>query len=284
MSKDCDQKCSACGEDCAERKEPPKDLLEKPHELSKIKKIIGIVSGKGGVGKSLVTAMLAVTMKRRNYNTAILDADITGPSIPKAFGIKEKATGNELGLLPTRTKTGIEIMSTNLLLPNETDPVVWRGPIIGNTVKQFWTDVIWGDIDYMFIDMPPGTGDVSLTVFQSIPVDGIIIVTSPQELVSMIVSKAVKMAKMMDIPIIGIVENMAYFKCPDCEKEHQLFGKSHLEEIAGEHEIDILARLPIDPRIATACDRGLIELFEGDWLENTADILDKLNISGDLSS
>ncbi|MDD4767178.1 MAG: Mrp/NBP35 family ATP-binding protein [Desulfotomaculaceae bacterium] len=280
MSKECDQKCGTCGEDCTERKETPNDFLEKPHELSNIKKVIGIVSGKGGVGKSLVTSMLAVTMKRRGYNTAILDADITGPSIPKAFGIKEKASGNELGLLPTKSKTGIEIMSINLLLPDETTPVVWRGPIIGNTVKQFWTEVIWGDVDFMFIDMPPGTGDVSLTVFQSIPVDGIIIVTSPQELVSMIVSKAVKMAKMMDIPIVGIVENMAYFKCSDCEKEHQIFGESHIEETARQHEIDVLARLPIDPRIATACDRGLIELVEGEWLENAADILEMPSVSG----
>ncbi|MFX4262440.1 P-loop NTPase [Pelotomaculum propionicicum] len=280
MSKDCDQKCGNCGEDCAERKDSPKDFLVKPHELSNIKKVIGIVSGKGGVGKSLVTSLLAVTMKRRGYNTAILDADVTGPSIPKAFGIREKATGNELGLLPARSKTGIEIMSINLLLPDETDPVVWRGPIIGNTVKQFWTEVIWGDVDYMFIDMPPGTGDVSLTVFQSIPVDGIIIVTSPQELVSMIVSKAVKMAKMMDIPIIGVVENMAYFKCPDCEKKHQIFGNSHIEEIARQHKIDVLARLPIDPRLAKVCDRGLVELFEGDWLEKAADSLEMPGFSG----
>ncbi len=279
MSKDCDQKCGTCGEDCAERKETPKDLLAKPHELSNMKKVIGIVSGKGGVGKSLVTSLLAVTMKRRGYNTAILDADVTGPSIPKAFGIKEKATGNDFGLLPSKSKMGIDIMSINLMLPNETDPVIWRGPIIGNTVKQFWTDVIWGDVDYMFIDMPPGTGDVALTVFQSIPVDGIIIVTSPQELVSMIVSKAVKMAKMMDIPIIGIVENMAYFKCPDCGKEHQIFGESHIEEIARQHEIDVLARLPIDPSIAKVCDRGLVELFEGDWLEKAADILEMPGLS-----
>lgn len=281
MSKDCDQKCGSCSEgDCAERKETPQDLFAKPHEMSNMKKVIGIVSGKGGVGKSLVTSLLTVTMKRRGYNTAILDADVTGPSIPKAFGIREKATSNDYGLLPTRSKTGIEIMSINLLLPDETDPVVWRGPIIGNTVKQFWTDVIWGDVDYMFIDMPPGTGDVALTVFQSIPVDGIIIVTSPQELVSMIVSKAVKMAKMMDIPIIGIVENMAYFKCPDCEKEHQIFGNSHIEEIARRSKIDVLARLPIDPRLATVCDRGQVELFEGDWLEKAADILEMPDLSG----
>ncbi|MFA4885121.1 MAG: Mrp/NBP35 family ATP-binding protein [Desulfotomaculaceae bacterium] len=273
MGNDCNDSCDSCGEDCGEKK-TPKDFLEKPHELSNIKKVIGIVSGKGGVGKSLVTSLLAVTMKRRGYNTAILDADVTGPSIPKAFGIREKASGNELGLLPIKSKTGIDIMSINLLLADDTDPVVWRGPIIGNTVKQFWTEVIWGDVDYMFIDMPPGTGDVSLTVFQSIPVDGILIVTSPQELVSMIVSKAVKMAKMMDIPIIGIVENMASFKCPDCNKECQVFGDSHIEEIALKHDIDVLARLPIDPKIATACDRGLIELFEGDWLENVADILE----------
>lgn len=280
MSDDCNQCCDNCGEDCAERKEKQKDLLEKPHELSNINKVIGVVSGKGGVGKSLVTSMLAVTMKRRGHNTAILDADVTGPSIPKAFGIKEKATGNEFGLLPTKSKTGIDIMSINLLLPNETDPVVWRGPIIGNTVKQFWTEVIWGDVEYMFIDMPPGTGDVALTVFQSIPVDGIIIVTSPQELVSMIVSKAVKMAKMMDVPIIGIVENMAYFRCPDCEKNHQIFGVSHIEEIARQYEIDVIARLPIDSRIAAVCDRGLIELFEGEWLENAADILEMPDVSG----
>ncbi len=280
MGKDCDQSCGTCGEECAERKEKPKDFLEKPHELSNIKKVIGIVSGKGGVGKSLVTSMLAVTMKRRGYNTAILDADVTGPSIPKAFGIKEKASGNELGLLPIKSKTGIDIMSINLLLADDTDPVVWRGPIIGNTVKQFWTEVIWGDVDFMFIDMPPGTGDVSLTVFQSIPVDGIIIVTSPQELVSMIVSKAVKMAKMMDIPIIGIVENMAFFKCPDCDKEYHVFGDSHIEETARKHDIDILARLPIEPKIAAGCDRGLIEIFEGDWLENVANILEMPELSG----
>ena len=279
MSDDCNQGCGACGEDCAESKETLNDFLAKPHEGSNIKKVIAIVSGKGGVGKSLVTSLLAVTMKRRGYNTAILDADITGPSIPKAFGIKEKASGSELGLLPTKSKTGINIMSINLLLADDTDPVVWRGPIIGNTVKQFWTEVIWGDVDYMFIDMPPGTGDVSLTVFQSIPVDGIIIVTSPQELVSMIVSKAVKMAKMMDIPIIGIVENMSSFKCPSCDQACAVFGDSNIEEIALTHDIDVLARLPIDPKIAAACDRGLIELFEGDLMDNVADILEMPKVS-----
>jgi Mrp family chromosome partitioning ATPase len=279
MSDDCKQGCGTCGEDCAENKETLKDFLAKPHEGSNVKKVIAIVSGKGGVGKSLVTSLLAVTMQRRGYNTAILDADITGPSIPKAFGIKEKASGNELGLLPTKSKTGIGIMSINLLLADDTDPVVWRGPIIGNTVKQFWTEVNWGDVDYMFIDMPPGTGDVSLTVFQSIPVDGIIIVTSPQELVSMIVSKAVKMAKMMDIPIIGIVENMSSFKCPSCDKACAVFGDSNIEEIALNHDIDVLARLPIDPKIAAACDRGLIELFEGDLMDNVADILEMPKVS-----
>lgn len=279
MSDDCKQGCGACGDDYADSKETLKDFLAKPHEGSKIKKVIAIVSGKGGVGKSLVTSLLAVTMKRRGYNTAILDADITGPSIPKAFGIREKASGNELGLLPTKSKTGIDIMSINLLLADDTDPVVWRGPIIGNTVKQFWTEVIWGDVDYMFIDMPPGTGDVSLTVFQSIPVDGIIIVTSPQELVSMIVSKAVKMAKMMEIPIIGIVENMSSFKCPSCDQACAVFGDSNIEEIALTYDIDVLARLPIDPKIAAACDRGLIELFEGDLMDNVADILEMPKLS-----
>ena len=246
MSEQCNQSCESCQANCADRKEQKTDFSEKPHEMSSIKKVIGIVSGKGGVGKSLVTSMLAVAMNRLNYRTAILDADITGPSIPKAFGLKEKATANELGLFPVKTKTGIDIMSINLLLEKDTDPVVWRGPIIAGTVKQFWTDVIWNDIDYMFIDMPPGTGDVPLTVFQSIKVDGIIVVTSPQELVSMIVSKAVKMAEMMDIPIIGLVENMSYFKCPDNDKEYQIFGDSHIEEIAENHNLKVLARLPID--------------------------------------
>lgn len=263
-------------DDSNERKEGKIDFSAKPHELSNIRKVIGIVSGKGGVGKSLITSMLAVIMNRRGYNTAILDADITGPSIPKVFGIKEKAAGNEQGLLPIKSKTGIDIMSINLLLENDTDPVVWRGPIIASTVKQFWTDVIWNNVDFMFIDMPPGTGDVPLTVFQSIPVDGIIIVTSPQELVSMIVSKAVKMAKMMNIPIIGIVENMAYFKCPDCDNEHKLFGDSHIEEIAEKQSIDVLAKIPIDPKISAACDKGMIELFDGNWLDPAADILQNM--------
>lgn len=276
MGDKCTENCSTCSDDCTERKEPKTNFSEKPHELSKIKRVIGIVSGKGGVGKSLVTSMLAVTMNRRGYNTAILDADITGPSIPKAFNIKGKATGTELGLLPMKSKTGIDIMSINLLLNNETDPVVWRGPIIAGAVKQFWTDVIWSDIDFMFIDMPPGTGDVPLTVFQSIAVDGIIIVTSPQELVSMIVSKAVRMAEMMNIPIIGLVENMAYFKCPDCDKTYQIFGDSHIEEIAQKHNINVLAKLPIDPKIAVACDKGMIEDIEGELFDNIGEILEEM--------
>lgn len=242
--------------------------------MSNIKKVIGIVSGKGGVGKSSVTSMLAVTMKRMGYNVAILDADVTGPSIPKAFGIKDKATGSEFGLYPLKSKTGIDIMSINLLLENDTDPVIWRGPILGNTVKQFWTDVIWGDVDFMFIDMPPGTGDVPLTVFQSLAIDGIIIVTSPQELVSMIVSKAVKMAEMMNIQVIGLVENMSYFKCPDNGKEYKIFGESHIEEIAEKHNLKVLAKLPIDPKISAACDKGMIELFDGDWFDNISKILE----------
>ena len=275
MSESCDQICSSCSEECGERKEQKTDLYEKLHEKSNVKKVIGILSGKGGVGKSLVTSMLAVTMNRMGYHSAILDADITGPSIPKAFGIKEKAKGNDYGIYPVKTKTGIDIMSINLLLNNDTDPVVWRGPIIASAVKQFWTDVIWEDVDFMFIDMPPGTGDVPLTVFQSIAVDGIIIVTSPQELVSMIVTKAVKMAEMMDIPIIGLVENMSYFKCPDNGKEYQIFGDSHIEEIADEHNLKVLAKLPIDPKISAACDKGMIEAYDCDWFK-VAKILEEM--------
>ncbi len=274
MSEKCNQNCGSCSEECSDRKENQTDFSEKPHQLSNIKKVIGIVSGKGGVGKSLVTSMLAVTMQRRGYNSAILDADITGPSIPKAFGLKTKAMSNEYGLFPVKSKTGIDIMSVNLLLENDTDPVIWRGPIIAGMVKQFWTDVIWEDVDYMFIDMPPGTGDVPLTVFQSIAVDGIIVVTSPQELVSMIVSKAVNMAKMMNIPILGIVENMSYVKCPDCNKEIKIFGESNIAEIARGHNLNVLDKLPIDPKIASLCDNGMIELFEGNWLDNAANILD----------
>jgi Mrp family chromosome partitioning ATPase len=272
---DCNNNCESCSSNCGDRKQTKNEFAVQPHELSKIKKVIGVVSGKGGVGKSLVTSLMSVTMNRRGYHTAILDADITGPSIPKVFGIKEKAKGNEMGLFPVKTNTGIDVMSINLLLGNETDPVVWRGPIIAGTVKQFWSDVIWNDVDYMFVDMPPGTGDVPLTVFQSLPIEGIIIVTSPQELVSMIVGKAVKMAKMMNIPILGLVENMSYFVCPDCNKEYQIFGESHIEEVAKEHEIKTYAKLPINPKLAAACDHGMIELYEGDWLDKIADILEQ---------
>lgn len=276
MGETCNHNCGSCSENCAERTKPETDFSEKLHEMSSVKKVIAIVSGKGGVGKSLVTSLLAVTMSRRGYRCAVLDADITGPSIPKAFGIREKAKSSELGLLPVKSKTGIEVMSVNLLLEHDTDPLIWRGPIIASAVKQFWSDVIWDDIDFMFIDMPPGTGDVPLTVFQSIAVDGIVVVTSPQELVSMIVSKAVKMARMMNIPILGLVENMSYFRCPDNGKDYQIFGDSHIEEIAGEHHLKILAKLPIDPRLAAACDGGLIELFEGDWLEELADMAEQM--------
>ncbi|MEG1719868.1 MAG: Mrp/NBP35 family ATP-binding protein [Clostridia bacterium] len=274
MSENCDHNCDSCGEDCNERSK--ESFLEKPHELSKIKKVIGVVSGKGGVGKSLVTSLLSILSQRNGYKTAILDADITGPSIPKMFGITEKATGDDNGLYPVKSKTGIEIMSLNLLLENTNDPVVWRGPVIAGTVKQFWTDVIWGDIDYMFIDMPPGTGDVPLTVFQSIPIDGIVIVTSPQDLVVMIVEKAVNMAKMMDIPILGLVENMSYVTCPDCNKKINIFGESHIEEVAIKNEVDVIAKIPVEPKLAAACDEGVIELFDGDWLNNANKLFDKL--------
>ncbi|HIS76941.1 MAG TPA: Mrp/NBP35 family ATP-binding protein [Candidatus Merdivicinus excrementipullorum] len=272
---ECSHNCETCGENCPSRQNPA-DFIEKPHELSSIKKVIGVVSGKGGVGKSLVTSMMSVLMQRRGYQSAILDADVTGPSIPRIFGLKERAMGDDNGIYPVKTKTGIEVMSVNLLLEDDTTPVVWRGPIIAGTVKQFWTDVIWNDVDFMFVDMPPGTGDVPLTVFQSLPVDGIIVVTSPQELVSMIVTKAVKMAQAMNIPILGIVENMSYVVCPDCGKAFQIYGESHVEEEAGKNGLKVLGRLPIDPKLAKSCDKGAMELFEGDWLEAAADAVEAL--------
>lgn len=263
----CSHNCRECGQDCSERKEG-QSLLEAPNSGTHVKKIFGVVSGKGGVGKSLVTALLASTMQKRGYKCAILDADITGPSIPRIFGTGQKALGNALGeILPVETQDGIKIMSVNLLLEHDTDPVVWRGPLIAGMVKQFWTDVYWGDIDYMFVDMPPGTGDVALTVFQSLPVDGMIMVTSPQELVSMIVGKAVKMADMLKIPVVGIVENMAYFECPSCHDKHFIFGDSHVKQLAAEHGIDITAQIPIDARLAAACDKGGIADFNSEWLE-----------------
>ena len=258
-NEECTHDCSSCGSNCASKKE---SLIEPCNAHSKIKRVIGVVSGKGGVGKSMVTAMLAVAMNRRELKTAILDADITGPSVPKMFGVKGPVNGDDNGIFPAVSKTGIKVMSLNLLLDEETTPVVWRGPVIAGTVKQFWTDVFWDDIDWMFVDMPPGTGDVPLTVFQSIPLDGIVIVTSPQELVSMIVSKAVRMAQLMNIPVLGIVENMSYLKCPDCGKEIKVFGNSHLDEVASEYNLDILARIPIDPSLASLCDRGAIELMD----------------------
>lgn len=275
-SSGCDSgSCSSCPSagNCSSQ---PQSLIEETNSFNDIKKVIAVVSGKGGVGKSMVTSLMAVNMQRRGYRTSILDADITGPSIPKAFGITEKAAANELGIFPLLTKTGIGTMSVNNLLENDTDPVVWRGPVIAGTVKQFWTDVLWGDVDYLFVDMPPGTGDVPLTVFQSLPVDGIIVVTSPQELVSMIVGKAVKMAEMMDIPVLGLVENMSYFTCPDCGKEIPVFGPSKIEAVAEEYGLEVLGRLPIEPKLAAACDRGMIELFEGDWLDGAADKVEKL--------
>lgn len=275
MSENCNHNCSECSSKCSEAASP-KSFLEAPNELSDIKKVIGIVSGKGGVGKSLVTSMLAVMMQRRGFNSAILDADITGPSIPKAFGIKEKADGSEIGIFPVKSKMGTKIMSVNLLLENDTDPVVWRGPVIAGTVKQFWSEVVWNDVDYMFVDMPPGTGDVPLTVFQSLPLDGIVVVTSPQELVGMIVGKAVKMAEMMNIPILGIVENMSYFECPDCNGRHSIFGESHIDEYAAQYSVDTVCKIPIDSKFAAACDRGMIELFEGSFLEELADKIEGL--------
>jgi len=274
MSEACDnKKCGGCAKDCADRK-APQDFSVPANQGSSVKKVIGVVSGKGGVGKSLVSALLAVEMNRRGFASAVLDADVTGPSIPKAFGITQKAQGNETGLLPALSRTGIRIMSVNLLLENETDPVVWRGPVIGNTVKQFWTDVAWGEVDYLFVDMPPGTGDVALTVFQSLPVDGVIIVASPQELVAMIVSKAVKMAEMMHIPVLGLVENMSYFRCPDCGKEYKIFGESRIEATAARHGLKVLAKLPLDPALADACDNGAIEDFAGRPLSQVADIIE----------
>ena len=269
---ECTHDCSTCSQKCSKE-----SLLAPQNQASSVKRVIGIVSGKGGVGKSLVTSMLAVTMQRRGYKTAILDADITGPSIPKAFGLKTGCVeGNELGMYPPKTKTGIEVMSVNLLLDDETKPVVWRGPVIAGTVKQFWTDVVWNDVDFMFVDMPPGTGDVPLTVFQSLPLDGIVIVTSPQDLVSMIVEKAVNMAKMMDVPVLGLVENYSYIVCPDCGKVIRPYGESKIEELAKSHGTEVLAQLPIDPELASLCDKGVIELFEGDYLERGADIVEKI--------
>lgn len=264
------QACSSG--DCGSR---PKDFIEKTHELNRINKVIGVVSGKGGVGKSLVTSTLAVLMSRKGYKIGVLDADITGPSIPKMFGVNKKVEGNELGIYPQRTHNNINVMSVNLLLEKDDSPVIWRGPIISGTVKQFWTDVIWGDIDYLFLDMPPGTGDVPLTVFQSIPLDGIVIVTSPQDLVSLIVRKAYNMAKSMDIPVLGIVENMSWLKCPDCGKDIKLFGESKIEEIASKLGTHVLGRMPIDPLVAELCDKGEIEKLNHTYLDEAVEFIER---------
>ena len=272
---ECSHDCSSCGASCSSRQPSREEMLEPMNQYSNIRRVIGVVSGKGGVGKSLVTSYLAVLMGRKGYQTAILDADITGPSIPKAFGVHSKAQANELGILPTMTKNGTEIMSVNLLLEEEEMPVLWRGPIIAGSVKQFWSEVVWGDVDYMFVDMPPGTGDVPLTVFQSLPLDGIIIVTSPQDLVSLIVSKAVNMAKAMNIPVLGVVENYSYVQCGKCGEKISIFGKSHAGEISSKFGLKVLARIPVDPAIAQAVDEGTIEGLTGDWLDEAADFLEK---------
>ncbi len=273
-----ERKCSStsCDKSSCEGCDKAKvDFSVPSNALSHVKKVIGVVSGKGGVGKSLVTSLLAVTMSKKGYKCGILDADITGPSIPKAFGVKDKIMGSKDGMLPVYSKGGIPVVSINLLLENDTDPVVWRGPVIANTVKQFWSDVIWGDLDYLFVDMPPGTGDVPLTVFQSLPVDGILVVASPQELVSMIVAKAVKMAELMKIPVLGLVENMSYFHCPDNGKDYQIFGESHIYEVAEVHGLPVLARIPIDPALASACDDGTIEDFAGSCMDEAVKALEE---------
>ena len=272
MSEACTHDCSNCHADCSSR--APQH--EPPHAKSHIKKVIGVVSGKGGVGKSMTSAMMAVSMRRKGYKVGVLDADITGPSIPKLFGVHGPAMGTEDGINPVESHTGIKIMSINLLLEDEEAPVVWRGPVIAGAVKQFWQEVIWDDVDFLFVDMPPGTGDVPLTVFQTLPVDGIIIVSSPQELVGMIVGKAVQMAEMMKVPILGIVENMSYVLCPDCGKHINVFGDSHVDEVAAKHHLPVLAKCPIDPQLAALSDAGMIETYGGQFLEGAADACEKL--------
>ena len=271
----CSHDCGSCGVECGSRTEP-QSLLVKPNELSKVKHVIAVMSGKGGVGKSSVTSLAACLMSRAGYRVGILDADVTGPSIPKMFGVKGELRGTESGAYPLPSDGGIDLVSINLMLQNEDDPVVWRGPVISGVIKQFWSEIIWQDIDYLFVDMPPGTGDVPLTVFQSLPVDGIIVVTSPQDLVSMIVKKAVNMASMMKLPILGLIENMAFFRCPDCGKEHHLFGESHLPSIAAQYDLPVIGRVPLDPILADACDHGKIETYEAHYLDSLQDILEKL--------
>ncbi len=267
---ECTHDCSSCGENCSSRNEIQKEKL---HEGAKVKKVIAVMSGKGGVGKSLVTSLLACEMQRRGFRTAIMDADMTGPSIPQAFGVHENATGTEEYINPSVASNGTQLMSMNILLPDETEPVVWRGPVIAGMVTQFWTDVMWNDVDYMFVDMPPGTGDVPLTVFQSLPVDAVVIVTSPQDLVSMIVEKAVKMTGMLHLPVIGLVENMSYFKCPDCGKEHAIFGQSGINQVAAKYGIELVERLPIDPSIAQAVDAGQVDTVPGKYVSQLCDFM-----------
>ena len=269
----CDHNCDNCSENCGERKGGIEK--ERLHELSKVKKVIGVISGKGGVGKSLVTSLMAVQMQRRGYHAAIMDADITGPSIPRAFGVKGAAFGDESGILPMQSAFGTQIMSINFLLENETDPVVWRGPVLAGMVKNFWTQVIWKDVDYMFVDMPPGTGDVPLTVMQSLPLSGVIVVTTPQDLVEMIVKKAVKMAELLNVPILGFVENMSYFKCPNCGEKHRIFGESKADKLRKEMG-KVVEELPIDPVIASLADHGKIELVEENLLSALADEAEKI--------
>jgi len=275
MATECSNDCSTCTLHCADRKEQQNSLLAPCNKVSKIGKVIGVVSGKGGVGKSLVTSLLAVATSKKGYETAILDADITGPSIPAAFGIKGKAESGENGLIPAKSSGGISVMSINLLLDHTDDPVVWRGPIVAGAVKQFWSDVAWGDVDFMYVDMPPGTGDVALTVFQSLPIDGVIVVSSPQDLVGMIVEKAVKMAGIMKVPVIALVENMSSFKCPDCGSVHYIYGKGHADEIAKKHGIPAVFRLPIDPKFAELTDAGRIEDAQPDALDG---LVEKLTV------
>ena len=271
----CTHDCGSCPSAQGCGSFDPSSLLVETNEYNNIKKVIAIISGKGGVGKSLVTSLMTVGMQRSGAVCGIMDADVTGPSIPKVFGAEEMAEANEVGIFPLQSQTGIKLISVNNLLENDTDPVLWRGPMIGGLVKQFWTDVLWGETDYLFVDMPPGTGDVALTVFQSLPIDGIIVVTSPQDLVGMIVEKAVKMAEMMDVPVLGLVENLSYLECPECGTKIQVFGPSKADEVAKAHGLEVLGRIPIDPKLAAACDRGLVETIEGDWLEAAAGRIEK---------
>lgn len=272
----CSHDCSSCKSNCSSKKHSREEFWVPVNEHSTVKKVIGVVSGKGGVGKSFVTSYMSVLMNRKGYKTAVLDADITGPSIPKAFGVHGRAQANELGMLPAETKTGVKIMSVNLLLDTEETPVIWRGPVVAGVVKQFWQEVVWGDVDYMFVDMPPGTGDVPLTVYQSLPIDGIIIVTSPQDLVSMIVAKAVNMAEAMEVPILGLVENYSYIECGNCKEKISVFGESHIDEIAEKHELGVLGRIPITPEISKAIDSENVEELQGDWLDQCAKILEEV--------